>query len=96
MVNDTPEPLEPPTDVPRIRRLVIGGVVLGVVVFWLLIAGGRLFEARDLALAGVDRLEGLRGRLDMDDVIERTIIPDLEAAAADLQVANDKVRSPVI
>ncbi|NNL98837.1 MAG: DUF4012 domain-containing protein [Acidimicrobiia bacterium] len=95
-MNDSPEPLEPPTGVPRIRRLVIGGVVLGVVVFWLLIAGGRLFEARDLALAGVDRLEGLRGRLDMDDVIERTIIPDLEAAAADLQAANDKVRSPVI
>ena len=96
VIPDTPDYREAASVHARRRRLLIAAGLAVLFVLWLVVAGGRLVQARNLALAGVDRLEGVRSQLDVDAVIERTIIPTLEAAAADLGDANDRVRSPIV
>ncbi len=83
---------------PRPRRLQrrwpwITGFVIILLVVWAEAASSRIFEARNLALAGVEKLEAVRQRVSIDAVAEGRLIPELEAATADFAAAQTQVRS---
>lgn len=91
---DIPEELREPL-APRKRRRwpwVIGVAALLVAV-WLNAAASRIFQARDLALSGVGRLETVRQDVNIDAVADGELTADLEAAAEDFETAQSEVRS---